>query len=150
VQETSWNLPPLLQLWSPRDLDRVKGRFLHYSQSIRHLRIRVTEMQRLMGPVALGEGYDSPGPLPTGLALEFPSVPCYASLPSRLGKPEEGLEGVSFKFTKQKLVSKIYKPRLPIPAIMLTQGPWMAALALDLPCPHALGMGHYNIILQIV
>jgi hypothetical protein len=82
--------------------------------------------------------------------LEFPSVQCYASLPSRLWKPEEGLEGVSFKFTKQRLVSKIYKPRLPIPAIMLTQGPWMAALALDLHCPHALRMGHYNIILQIV
>ncbi len=29
-------------LWSPRDLDRIKGRLLHYSQAIRHLRIRIT------------------------------------------------------------------------------------------------------------
>ena len=68
LQAHSADLARQLQLWSPRDLDRVKGRFLHYSQAIRHLRIRVTEMQRLMGPVALGEAYDSPGPLPTGLA----------------------------------------------------------------------------------
>jgi hypothetical protein len=68
LQAHSADLVQRLQLWSPRDLDRVKGRFLHYSQAIRHLRIRVTEMQHLMGPVALGQAYDSPGPLPTGLA----------------------------------------------------------------------------------
>ncbi len=68
LQAHSAELAQPVQLWSPRDLDRVKGRFLHYSQAVRHLRIRVTEMQRLMGPVALGAAYDSPGPLPTGLA----------------------------------------------------------------------------------
>ena len=33
------------RLWSHRDLDRIKGRMLHYSAAVRHLRIRVTEMQ---------------------------------------------------------------------------------------------------------
>jgi hypothetical protein len=32
------------RLWSPRDLDRVKGQFLHNLQAICHLRIRITEM----------------------------------------------------------------------------------------------------------
>ena len=53
--------------WSMRDLDRVKGRLLHYSSAIRHLRIRVTEMQRLMGPVSEAI-YDRAGPPPAGLA----------------------------------------------------------------------------------
>ncbi len=66
------------------DLDRVKGRLLHYSAAIRHLRIRVTEMQRLMGPqsrAGLAEAelpsayaptasdhYDQLSPLPAGLS----------------------------------------------------------------------------------
>jgi hypothetical protein len=70
--------------WSLRDLDRVKGRLLHYSAAVRHLRIRVTEMQRLMGPQEPGdrgelslpsafsptaaEHYDRLCPLPAGLA----------------------------------------------------------------------------------
>ena len=53
--------------WSPRDLDRVKGRLLHYSTAIDHLRVRVTEMQRLMGSVP-EDRYDVPVPLPVGLA----------------------------------------------------------------------------------
>ncbi len=70
--------------WSLRDLDRVKGRLLHYSAAVRHLRIRVTEMQCLMGPQlgnedggpaaaspyapTASEHYDQLGPLPAGLA----------------------------------------------------------------------------------
>jgi hypothetical protein len=70
-------------LWSPRDLDRIKGRLLHYSTAIRHLRIRVTEMQRCMGPLEAGDSdaasgpspfartasahYDRPAPVPAGL-----------------------------------------------------------------------------------
>jgi hypothetical protein len=38
-------------LWSMRDLDRMKGSLLHYSLAVRHLRIRVSQMQRLMGPL---------------------------------------------------------------------------------------------------
>jgi hypothetical protein len=70
--------------WSLRDLDLVKGSLLHYSAAIRHLRVRVTEMQRLMGqqlsndlgesarsspyaPTA-SEHYNWPSPLPAGLA----------------------------------------------------------------------------------
>ena len=69
--------------WSLRDLDRVKGRLLHYSAAIRHLRIRVTEMQRLMGPQSragltdavppsayaptASDHYDQLNPLPAGL-----------------------------------------------------------------------------------
>ena len=45
-------------LWSLRDLDRIKGRLLHYSAAIRHLRIRVTEMQCLMGPLSKDEHGD--------------------------------------------------------------------------------------------
>ena len=41
------DLSTTTELWSPRDLDRVKGRLLHYSAAIRHLRIRITEMQCL-------------------------------------------------------------------------------------------------------
>ncbi len=69
---------------SLRDLNRVKGSLLHYSAAIRHLRIRVTEMQRLMGPqsrASLAEAelpsayaptasdhYDQLSPLPAGLS----------------------------------------------------------------------------------
>ncbi len=69
--------------WSLRDLDRVKGSILHYSAAVRHLRIRVTEMQRLMGQQEPGdccelsppsafsptaaEHYNLLGPLPAGL-----------------------------------------------------------------------------------
>jgi hypothetical protein len=70
--------------WSMRDLDRVKGRLLHYSAGVRHLRIRVTQMQCLMGlqsprapclsarphpfaPTAAAS-YNRPDPLPAGLA----------------------------------------------------------------------------------
>ena len=55
------------RLWSHRDLDRIKGRMLHYSAAVRHLRIRVTELQSLMGPVP-EDGYDHPKPGPAGLA----------------------------------------------------------------------------------
>ena len=70
-------------LWTPRDLDRIKGRLLHYSTAIRHLRIRVTEMQRCMGPLEADDSdaasgpspfartvsahYDRPAPVPSGL-----------------------------------------------------------------------------------
>jgi hypothetical protein len=69
--------------WSLRNLDRIKGSLLHYSAAVRHVRIRVTEMQRLMGPQEPGdrgelslpsavsptaaEHYDRLGPLPAGL-----------------------------------------------------------------------------------
>ena len=56
------------RLWSPRELDRVKGRFLHYSAAVRHLRIRVTELHCLMGPVPEDHLYDVPRALPDGLA----------------------------------------------------------------------------------
>ena len=77
LQSHSAELAAPVRLWSQRDLDRVKGRLLHYSQAVRHLRIRVTEMQRLMGPVALGSAYDAPEPPPAGLsdlAVEFGAV----------------------------------------------------------------------------
>jgi hypothetical protein len=41
-----------------RDLDQIKGRLLHYSAGVRHLRIRVTQMQRLMGE----QSSHAPGP----------------------------------------------------------------------------------------
>ncbi len=52
--------------WSLLDLDRVKGSLLHYSAAISHLRIRVAEMQRLMGPIS-EDRYDTAAPLPAGL-----------------------------------------------------------------------------------
>jgi hypothetical protein len=53
--------------WSPRELDSIHGRMLHYSSAaIRHLRVLVTEMGRLQGPSA-EESYDWPGPAPAGL-----------------------------------------------------------------------------------
>ena len=69
--------------WSLRDLDRVKGRLLHYSAAIRHLRIRVTEMQRLMGPQSR-EGPDE-GALPS------PYSPTASEHYDRLGPPPVGL-----------------------------------------------------------
>ena len=53
-------------LWSARELDSIKGRLLHYSAGVRHLRVLVTELQRLMGPVP-EEEYDDIGPAPAGL-----------------------------------------------------------------------------------
>ncbi len=56
-------------LWSACELDSVKGRLLHYSAAVRHLRVLVTDimMQRIMGPVP-EEEYDDIGPAPEGLA----------------------------------------------------------------------------------
>jgi hypothetical protein len=70
--------------WSLLDLNRVKGRLHHCSAAIRHLSIRVTEMQRLMGlqsrsglaeaelPSAYApnasDHYDQLSPLPAGLS----------------------------------------------------------------------------------
>jgi hypothetical protein len=57
-------------LWSALELDSdsmLKGRLLHYSAAVRHLRVLVTELQRLMGPVP-EEEYDDIGPAPDGLA----------------------------------------------------------------------------------
>ncbi len=51
-------------LRSPRDLDRIKGRLLHYSTAIRHLRIRVTEMQRCMGPLEADDSDTASRPSP--------------------------------------------------------------------------------------
>jgi len=51
--------------WSMRDLDRIKGRLLHYSAGVRHLRIRVTQMQRLMGEQSLTR------PWPLGEAISL-------------------------------------------------------------------------------
>ncbi len=45
--------------YSMRDLDCVKGRLLHYSAVIRHLRIRVMEMQHLVGPLSAADSGDS-------------------------------------------------------------------------------------------
>jgi hypothetical protein len=42
--------------WSPRELDSIHGRLLHYSAAICHLRILVTEMCRLLGPRARAGG----------------------------------------------------------------------------------------------
>ena len=53
--------------WSTRDLDRIKGRLLHYSVAVRHLRVLVVELQRLMGSVP-EELYDEVRPAPAGLA----------------------------------------------------------------------------------
>jgi hypothetical protein len=54
-------------LWSARELDSIKGRLLHYSAAVRHLRVLVTELQRLMGSTP-AEEYDDIGPAPEGLA----------------------------------------------------------------------------------
>jgi hypothetical protein len=61
---TSAELGMPATLWSLRDLNRVKGSVLHYSAPIRHLRIRVTEMQCLMGLLVKGEHGDSSSPSP--------------------------------------------------------------------------------------
>jgi hypothetical protein len=52
--------------WTLRALDSVKGRLLHYCVGIGHLRILVTELGRLMGPVT-EELYDCIMPTPAGL-----------------------------------------------------------------------------------
>jgi hypothetical protein len=53
--------------WTMRELDSAKGRFLHYSIAIRHLRVLVTELGCLMGPV-VESSYDIRRPAPAGLA----------------------------------------------------------------------------------
>jgi hypothetical protein len=53
-------------VWTMRRLDSIKGRLLHYSAAVRHLRILVTELARLMGPVE-ETSYDLPRPAPPGL-----------------------------------------------------------------------------------
>ncbi len=68
VSELQADSGVLYRLWSLCDLDRVKGRFLDYSLAVLHLHILITEMQHLMCPVALSTAYDSPRPLPAGLA----------------------------------------------------------------------------------
>ena len=55
------------EVWTLRSLDSVKGRLLHYSAAISHLRVLVTELARLMGPVS-EETYDDPIPTPAGLS----------------------------------------------------------------------------------
>ena len=40
LREHAADLRTTTELWSMRELDRVKGRLLHYSTAIRHLRIR--------------------------------------------------------------------------------------------------------------
>ena len=64
--------------WSQRELDSIRGRLLHYSAAIRHLRVRVTELGRLMGPSLEGTpAYDRPARAPAGvseLAAEMQGV----------------------------------------------------------------------------
>ena len=60
-------------IWTLRELDSVKGRLLHYSAAIRHLRVRVTELARVMGPIS-EELYDVP----------FPASPELVALSSEL------------------------------------------------------------------
>ena len=38
--------------WTTRELDSIKGRLLHYSAAIRHLRILVAQLAQVIGPVA--------------------------------------------------------------------------------------------------
>ena len=54
-------------VWTLRELDSIKGRLLHYSAAIRHLRVPLAELARLMGPVS-EDLYDEPRPAPEGLA----------------------------------------------------------------------------------
>ena len=51
--------------WTTWRLDSIKGRLLHYSVAIWHLRIRVAELARLIGPVVEAD-YDLPRPAPEG------------------------------------------------------------------------------------
>ncbi len=90
-------------LWSLRDLDRIKGRLLHYSAATRHLRIRVTEMQCLMGPLVEGDPddssrpspfartasahYDRPAPAPAGLAELAAEIDALLARYGPLGMP---------------------------------------------------------------
>jgi hypothetical protein len=53
--------------WTTRELDSIKGRLLHYSAAVRHLRMPIAELQRLIGPVP-EEQYDDARPAPAGLA----------------------------------------------------------------------------------
>jgi hypothetical protein len=53
-------------VWTISRLDSIKGRLLHYSAAIVHLRIYVTELARLMGPVEEAS-YDQTRPAPPGI-----------------------------------------------------------------------------------
>jgi hypothetical protein len=53
--------------WTTRELDSIKGLPLHYSAAVRHLRVLIAELQRLIGPVP-EEQYDDVQPAPVGLA----------------------------------------------------------------------------------
>ncbi len=53
-------------VWTMRQLDSIKGRLLHFAAAIRHLRIHVTELALLMGPVEEAS-YDHTLPAPPGL-----------------------------------------------------------------------------------
>ena len=57
--EASTELGRADAMWTLRQLDSIKGRLLHYSAAIRHLRVRVTELARVMGPIS-EELYDVP------------------------------------------------------------------------------------------
>jgi hypothetical protein len=101
LREHAADLRTTTELWSMRDLDRVKGRLLHYSTAIRHLRIRVTEMQCLMGPLPEDDGpshpspfsrtvsalYDRPAPIPAGLAELAAEVDALVERYGPLGVP---------------------------------------------------------------
>ncbi len=60
-------------VWTMLLLDSVKGRLLHYSVAINPLRILVTELSRLVGPVS-EELYDCAIPMP----------PCLSDLSSEI------------------------------------------------------------------
>jgi hypothetical protein len=53
--------------WSARELDSIKGRLLHYSAAVRHVRVLVAELQCLVGSVPEAQ-YDEVRPAPAGLA----------------------------------------------------------------------------------
>jgi hypothetical protein len=90
-------------LWSQRDLDRIKRRLLHYPMAIRHLRIRVTEMQCRMGPLEADDSdassrpslfartasvhYDRPAPAPADLAELAAEMDDLLALYGPLGVP---------------------------------------------------------------
>jgi hypothetical protein len=60
------HLASLVVIWTLRRLDSVKGRLLHYSAAIPHVRVFVSELACLMGPTP-EEIYDRPLPPPPGL-----------------------------------------------------------------------------------
>jgi hypothetical protein len=62
-------LAALVVIWTLRALDSVKGQLLHYAAAIPHIRVPITELARLMGPVSeelrrpLAPPSGLPGPL---------------------------------------------------------------------------------------